>query len=71
MGLQVNTAALFYRKVRMVFAEQLEAETAEFAGQIEIALVDFNFAFLFRDTFHEFVINQQTQLIVCDHDAES
>ena len=31
MGIQVNTAALFYRKIRMLIAEQLEAESAEFS----------------------------------------
>lgn len=36
MGLQVNTAALFYRKIRLIIAEQLEAESAEFSGEIEL-----------------------------------
>src|SRR5690606_5089478 len=36
MGLQVNTAALFYRKIRIVIAEKLEASASEFAGEIEL-----------------------------------
>ncbi len=36
MGIQVNTAALFYRKIRMVIAEKLEAEASEFTGEIEL-----------------------------------
>lgn len=36
MGIQVNTAALFYRKVRMIIAEKLEAESAAFSGEIEL-----------------------------------
>lgn len=36
MGLQVNTAALFYRKIRIVIAEKLEADASEFAGEIEL-----------------------------------
>ena len=36
MGLQVNTAALFYRKIRLIIAEQLEAEASEFSGEIEL-----------------------------------
>jgi len=36
MGIQVNTAALFYRKIRIVIAEKLEAEASEFAGEIEL-----------------------------------
>jgi len=36
MGIQVNTAALFYRKIRMLIAEQLETESAEFSGEIEL-----------------------------------
>ncbi|MBL4617763.1 MAG: IS1595 family transposase [Robiginitomaculum sp.] len=36
MGLQVNTAALFYRKIRIIIAGQLEAESAEFSGEIEL-----------------------------------
>ena len=36
MGIQVNTAALFYRKVRMVIAEKLETDASEFAGEIEL-----------------------------------
>lgn len=36
MGLQVNTAALFYRKIRIVIAEKLEEDASEFAGEIEL-----------------------------------
>lgn len=36
MGIQVNTAALFYRKVRIVIAEKLEADASAFAGEIEL-----------------------------------
>lgn len=36
MGIQANTAALFYRKIRVVIAAKLEAESAEFAGEIEL-----------------------------------
>jgi transposase len=36
MDLQVNTAALFYRKIRIVIAEKLETEVSEFAGEIEL-----------------------------------
>lgn len=36
MGLQVNTAALFYRKVRILIAEKLEDEATTFAGEIEL-----------------------------------
>ena len=36
IGIQVNTAALFYRKIRMNIAKQLEAESAEFSGEIEL-----------------------------------
>lgn len=36
MGLQVNTAALFYRKIRIVIAEKLEAEASAFTGEIEL-----------------------------------
>ena len=36
MGIQANTAALFYRKVRMIIAEKLEAEASDFAGEIEL-----------------------------------
>ena len=36
MGIQVSTAALFYRKVRMVIAEKLETDASEFAGEIEL-----------------------------------
>jgi len=36
MGMQVNTAALFYRKIRIIIAERLEAEALEFSGEIEL-----------------------------------
>jgi len=36
MGIQVNTAALFYRKIRIVIAEKLEVEASEFAGEVEL-----------------------------------
>lgn len=36
MGLQANTAALFYRKIRMVIAERLEVQASEFSGEIEL-----------------------------------
>jgi transposase len=36
MGIQVNTAALFYRKIRIVIAEKLEADASEFCGEIEL-----------------------------------
>ena len=36
MGIQANTAALFYRKVRMIIAEKPEAEASDFAGEIEL-----------------------------------
>ena len=36
MGIQVNTAALFYRKIRIVIAEKLEADASEFGGEIEL-----------------------------------
>ncbi len=36
MGFQVNTAALFYRKVRMLLVEKLEAEASGFAREIEL-----------------------------------
>ena len=36
MGIQANTAALFYRKIRIVIAEKLEAEASAFAGEIEL-----------------------------------
>lgn len=36
MGFQVNTAALFYRKVRILVAEKLEAKSSGFAGEIEL-----------------------------------
>jgi len=35
-GFQVNTVALFYRKVLMRVAERLEAEAASFPGEIEL-----------------------------------
>jgi transposase len=34
-GVQANTAALFYHKIRRVIAERLEAEAGQFAGKIE------------------------------------
>ncbi len=36
LGIQANTAALFYRKLRIIIAEKLEAEASEFAGEIEL-----------------------------------
>ncbi|MBL4664611.1 MAG: IS1595 family transposase [Nitrospinaceae bacterium] len=36
MDIQVNTAALFYRKIRLIIAEQLEAEASDFSGEIEL-----------------------------------
>jgi len=36
MGLQVNTAALFYRKIRIVIAGKLEEDASEFGGEIEL-----------------------------------
>jgi len=36
MGIQVNTAALFYHKIRIVIAEKLEADASAFAGEIEL-----------------------------------
>ena len=36
MGIQANTAALFYRKIRIVIAEKLEADASEFGGEIEL-----------------------------------
>ena len=36
MGLQVNAAALFYRNVRMMISEKLEAEALELAGEVEL-----------------------------------
>jgi transposase len=35
-GIQVNTVALFYRKIRLVIAERLEAEAVPFTGEIEV-----------------------------------
>ncbi len=35
-GIQANTVALFYRKIRLVIAEKLEAEAVLFAGEIEV-----------------------------------
>ena len=35
-GIQANTVALFYRKIRLVIAERLEAEAVPFAGEIEV-----------------------------------
>lgn len=34
--IQANTAALFYRKIRMIIAEKLETEASEFTGEIEL-----------------------------------
>ena len=36
MGIQVNTAALFYRKIRIVIADKLEVEASDFAGEVEL-----------------------------------
>ena len=36
MDLQANTAALFYRKIRIIIAENLEAEMPEFTGEVEL-----------------------------------
>jgi transposase len=36
MEIEANTAALFYRKLRKIIAEKLEAEVSEFAGEIEL-----------------------------------
>lgn len=36
MGIQANTAALFYRKVRIIIAEHLETEKPEFDGEVEL-----------------------------------
>ena len=35
-GIQANTAALFYRKIREVIVARLEAEAAPFAGEVEV-----------------------------------
>ena len=35
-GIQANTAALFYRKIREIIAARLEAESAPFAGEVEV-----------------------------------
>ena len=35
-GIQANTAALFYRKIREVIASNLEEKAAPFAGEIEV-----------------------------------
>jgi transposase len=35
-GIQANTAALFYRKVREVIVVRLESEAAPFAGEVEV-----------------------------------
>jgi hypothetical protein len=35
-GIQANTVALFYRKIRLVIAEKLGAEAVPFAGEIEV-----------------------------------
>src|SRR5260370_35455087 len=34
-GIQANTVALFYRKIRLAIAEKLEAQAIPFAGEIE------------------------------------
>ncbi len=36
MGFQVNTVALFYRKIGILVAEKLEAEASGFTGEIEL-----------------------------------
>lgn len=36
VGVQANTAALFYRIIRVVIADKLEAEASEFAGEVEL-----------------------------------
>lgn len=36
MGIQANTAALFYRKIRIVIAEKLEANMPEFDSEVEL-----------------------------------
>lgn len=36
MRFQVNTVALFYRKVLRLVAEKLEADASRFAGEIEL-----------------------------------
>src|SRR2546422_9809290 len=35
-GIQANTVALFYRKIRLVIAERLEHEAVPFTGEIEV-----------------------------------
>src|SRR5260370_22346648 len=35
-GIQANTVAVFYRKIRLVIAEKLEAQAIPFAGEIEV-----------------------------------
>src|SRR5260370_17901053 len=35
-GIQANTVALFYRKIRLAIAEKLEAQAIPFAGEIEV-----------------------------------
>ncbi len=35
LGLQANTAALFYRTIRLIIAENLAAAASEVAGEIE------------------------------------
>src|SRR2546426_6849349 len=35
-GIQANTVALFYRKIRLVIAERLEPEAVPFTGEIEV-----------------------------------
>ena len=36
MEIQANTAAVFYRKVRIIIAKKLETEAFEFGGEIEL-----------------------------------
>src|SRR5260370_4129935 len=35
-GIQANTVALFYRKIRLAIAEKLEAQAIPFAGELEV-----------------------------------
>ncbi len=36
VGMQANTTALFYRKIRMIITEKLEVAASAFAGEIEL-----------------------------------
>ena len=36
LGIQANTAALFYRKIREIIVTRLEAEAPPFAGEVEV-----------------------------------